>query len=159
MYYQNQIEIGGKIWCLAPLWRRVGAMLVDFFIVFLLVYIPFINFALMIGYGLTRDSWKYLNGKSIGKRVFNLRVVSLYTKHDLYLDYPSGINRNLFLLCLGIEFVFVFFSKSKRRLGDKFARTVVLMDSHELQQWNKYVFRNTKRYVNLFDDWDSHGVR
>ncbi len=159
MFYKNSIEIGGRDWILAPLWRRLAAMIVDLLIVFILVYVPFINFVLMIGYGLTRDSWKYFGGKSIGKQIFNLRIMNQYTRHDLYLDYPCDINRNLFLVFLGLDFFTLFFSKSKRRLGDKFAKTVVLLDSAELKQWNKQAYRNSKRYVNLFDDWDSHGVR
>ena len=159
MFYRHTITLKEKTWHIAPVWKRAGAMIVDFLIICTLAFVPFVNFALMIGYGLTRDSWKYLKGKSIGKHIFGIRVIKTYTNHDIYLDYSEDINRNLFLTFFAIDFLTLFFSKTKQRIGDKFAGTIVLEDTKELKRWNKEVLRNNKRYVKIYDDWDSHGVR
>lgn len=130
----------------------------DALIIFVLVFVPFINFALMLGYALCRDSWKPLGGQSIGKRLVGIRVMNNFTGHDLWKDYSTDITRNLPLLVLGLDLLVAFTNGKGQRLGDRNARTIVVNDCKSLADFNKSAVRNKKRFVKLYDDYDSHGV-
>lgn len=149
----------GNINCkVAPLWKRFGAAAIDGVIVGALVFVPYVNFALMIGYALVRDSWRPLKGQSIGKRIFGIRVMNQFTGLDLMTDYHTDISRNLPLLIFGIDLFVILFSPINQRIGDRRARTIVVNDTLELNRFNALAIRDKKRFVNLFDDYDSHGV-
>ena len=65
-------------------------------------------------------------GQSIGKRVLGLRVVSMETGAPC--TFGQSFVRNLLLMILGpIDWVFIL-GERHQRLGDKAARTIVVLD-------------------------------
>lgn len=152
MFSPAYFSINGKKYRLAPYWRRFGAALIDIVVFSSLLFVRFANWALMLGYGMTRDSWPFLRGRSIGKMIFNIRVLSYMTGHDLKGDYPSGINRNLPLAFLFLDLFVIFFTKNRQRFGDMWARTVVVVDSKDLRNYNRIVKRNPKRFVSIHEE-------
>ena len=141
---------------IAPLWKRLIAFIVDLSIVLLLALIPAINFGLMMGYTVSRDSWKYFGGKSLGKRVVNIKVISLSFKNDILENYSIDISRNLFSILLPIEILFVIFDKHHRRIGDRYAKTIVVNDDRKLKDYLKDKIRNNKRYLTIHDFYERH---
>lgn len=88
----------------------------------------------------------------------NIRVMNRFTRHHLKEDYSTGITRNPTLLAFGFDFFTAFFNKQKLRIGDKNAQTIVVRNSKALKQYNLAALRNKKRFVKIYDDYDSHGV-
>jgi uncharacterized RDD family membrane protein YckC len=125
------INIREYRYTVAPLWRRTGAAAVDLLIVLPMGFIPFINFALILGYGLIRDAHPRLKGRSIGKHLFGIEVISVYTKKSLKNDYPNAITRSLPLIFFCVDFVFILLLPKRRRLGDLWAKTVVIRSGTE----------------------------
>lgn len=139
---------------IAPLWRRVIAQLVDGVILLFFISIPYVNLALFPAYLFVRDAWPPLGGKSLGKRVVNIKVISLVYQHDLIGNYTSSINRNLSLVLFPIDVLSQFLTKHRQRLGDQLTQTVVVKNSVELKNYLKSKERNNKRFIRLNDYYD-----
>jgi len=124
----------------AGLLLRVAAKIVDFIIIAAAVeIIPRAGFWAGLVYLLLSDG--FFDGRSIGKKLIKLRVVSVATQGSC--TFKESILRNstlaagyilwvipfvgwIFFLCVAaIEFILMLGSKDGMRLGDEFAKTVV----------------------------------
>ncbi len=137
----------------APVWKRLLSTLIDIIILVGLLLIPVANFALVPVYFFGKDSLTWLRGQSIGKKIIGIRVMNLNSKYDLMNDFQAGINRNLTHLLL-IDIFIPLFKKNNQRLGDDFAKTVVVNDSQLLRVYNKQVERDYQKYIILSDSYD-----
>jgi uncharacterized RDD family membrane protein YckC len=84
-------------------------------------------FVIWFGYGILLE-W-YSHGKTVGKRIFNLRVVD---EHGLQLTFPQIVTRNLMRAVDCLPFFYLvggiacLLSRRSQRLGDVAAGTVVV---------------------------------
>ena len=89
------------------------------------------------------------NNKRFITKVFE----DVFDKYDLMNDFQAGINRNLSNILL-IDIFIPFFKKNKQRIGDDFAKTIVVNDTKELNRYNQRVERDYKKYIVLSDPYD-----
>jgi uncharacterized RDD family membrane protein YckC len=117
--------------------QRLAAGIIDLIVIgmaaSLLSFIPYSNYffnPLMIAYFLLRDSLPFLEGKSIGKTLIGLRVVREADNSKITDDYGLGIIRNVlfFIPLVGIIDAFMIFSQERKRFGDRWAKTIVVVD-------------------------------
>jgi uncharacterized RDD family membrane protein YckC len=85
---------------------------------------------IMIAYFLLRDNLPVLDGKSIGKALIGIRVVREDGFSSITNDYGTGIIRNVlfFLPLVNVVEAFMIFSKDGKRFGDRWAKTIVVVD-------------------------------
>jgi uncharacterized RDD family membrane protein YckC len=121
---QNQVKADDR---LAPIGARLGARVVDFFVVSLLI-LPFgllgigMPVAILIFlYPLFMDSLP--NGQSLGKIFFNIAVIN--EKTGKYCRINESFFRNLTLIGGICDWLFIF-GKRRKRLGDFVAGTIVI---------------------------------
>ena len=72
-----------------------------------------------------------MNGQSIGKKIFGLRVIR---DNGQSIELPQSLVRNLFRAVIDIIYIGLFmilFSKKNKRLGDIVAGTVVIAEYYE----------------------------
>ena len=155
MFYYQFVSINQREYRLAPFGRRLLAALIDVAIVFGLLYVPFINFPLMILYLLFRDAWKPLpsfHGGSIGKWFMSIEVISLAHGQEISYDYPSSITRSLSLFVLGVDILTIFLRKDRRRYGDLAAQTVVVVKpkTDDLISPNA---QSKERYIDIVNEY------
>ena len=124
--------------------KRVKAFIVDYILTFLIILMhcwlesafdlkdvpiigfiyPFSAFYFVFFAMLFKD---IIGGRSIGKRLMHIRVINYYGKKPLRRNL---ILRNLTCCVLPLEIVeFSLLSKKKQRLGDRWAKTQVVMDT------------------------------
>jgi uncharacterized RDD family membrane protein YckC len=117
--------------------QRLAAGIIDLIIIgmaaSLLSFIPYSNYffnPLMVAYFLLRDSLPFLEGRSIGKTLIGLRVVKETDYTRITDDYGLGIIRNVlfFIPLIGIIDAFMIFSQERKRFGDRWAKTIVVLD-------------------------------
>jgi len=104
--------------------NRIKAFLVDYLILCIIGLSLFaLNIRLYLGiiilYTIIMNK-DFLNGKSIGKRLFGIQVQNLTDKRAK--EWKCSL-RN-FLLIIPIDFLFTFFSP-RRRIGDRIAQTKI----------------------------------
>ncbi|NAS30454.1 hypothetical protein GTQ40_05700 [Flavobacteriaceae bacterium R38] len=105
-------------------WKRIKAVIIDYLIMILigvLVYEMTFNIFIscFICYPLAINK-DFLNGKSIGKRIFGIQVQDL--SNFKANEWKSSLRNILFII--PIEF-FVIILNPKRRIGDHIARTKI----------------------------------
>ena len=125
---------------LADVWQREVAQTIDFivsFVIFticlytakaldaennfteiLMVLLPSIYFVFSDGLA---------KGQSLGKRIFNISVISKSTGE--YCTFTGSFLRNAFTPITGLLDVIIILFKKRRRLGDVFAGTIVVKNS------------------------------
>jgi uncharacterized RDD family membrane protein YckC len=119
--------------------RRIGAFLIDHVIITLLAMSPFFIagfggrdtfftlFPVVMAIGLFGILLKDIFGRSIGKRLFGL-----YIAHEKGPELPVSagrrILRNVPLIVWPVEFIIAAGDEKSRRLGDRLAKTRVVMD-------------------------------
>ena len=108
--------------------NRIKAFVVDYFIMAFigLLILSFTNdliLTCLIIYplGMNKD---FLNGKSIGKRIFNIQVQNL--ENNISNEWRGALRNLLFIIPIDI---FIPFINPKRRIGDYLARTKIEMNS------------------------------
>lgn len=117
--------------------QRVAAGIID--LVAMSVAVSFTSFlpysyyfsqSIVIAYFLLRDSLPFLDGKSIGKNLIGLRVVREADFSKTTEDYGTGIIRNVlfFIPVANIIDAFMIFSQERKRFGDRWAKTIVVVD-------------------------------
>ncbi|WP_194840817.1 RDD family protein [Filobacillus milosensis] len=122
----------------AILGLRILAYFIDFFLVCLLlmgmvliigidklnnnVFLAITIFFIPIIIYLLKD---IANGKSVGKRLMGIKVV---TKNSRFTSFKY-ILRNVFLLIWFVDWVFILFTRNRRRLGDIVSGTIVDYDN------------------------------
>jgi uncharacterized RDD family membrane protein YckC len=119
-----------------------GSRLVAVVIDILISYIPVALLFILMGftgyqlggmlalvYNLVKDAVPALNGQSLGKRAMNIRVVNYETGNPITGDYGASAIRAVSLmipLLNVIEFILVIADHNGRRIGDKWAKTIVV---------------------------------
>jgi len=151
MRYFHHVVINDRHYRLAPFWRRLGAGTIDLAIGLGLLAVPYVNFFLSGGYLFIRDAWKYLRGRSIGKHLFGLEVISEMHGDNTYLDYATSITRSLPLLVLALDIFVIFLRKDRKRMGDLWANTLVVMHSAD-ENIKKKVSK--ERYIDIVNHYD-----
>lgn len=69
-----------------------------------------------------------INGSSIGKKIMNLKIINSGNP-EKKVTATSLILRNLFLIIWPVEFFILMSNKNNERLGDKVAKTRVVISS------------------------------
>ncbi len=134
---------------LATATQRLLAFGIDYLICSLVFFIPvpYLGALFSVLYLLTRDGWSFLNYKSIGKKIINIRVIKGDNTH---INFVSSVKRNLVfipnlllifthehlyyavllidLVILAIEVYLIYTSDDSQRLGDNIADTLVIQD-------------------------------
>lgn len=116
----------------ADKWKRFAAIFIDYIIFSVLVNIVYFflkgsfgfNFAALIAsiYLLLKDS--LFDGRSIGKKFFNIKVVKTIDNSSIAGDFGKSSLRNLSLLLMIVDPILVLIDKD--RLGDGWAETKVI---------------------------------
>ena len=127
--------------------ERMLAFAVDYLLALGLFFIPYIGPALSFLYMLCRDGIKFLKYKSIGKKIFKIKVIK---GNELHASLWQSIKRNLIFLpnCLLmlpgnykyavliiniitmlIEVYLLFTSSDTQRMGDNIADTLVIEEN------------------------------
>ncbi|MBI2817039.1 MAG: RDD family protein [Acidobacteria bacterium] len=109
---------------------RFFAAVIDFVLGLVLLAIPWLGIVLCIVYGLVKDALPFLDGKSIGKRAMGIRAVKDPGGESLTGDYPTAIVRQISLAIpiFNIVDALMVLSTSRRRFGDQWAKTMVVVD-------------------------------
>lgn len=118
--------------------QRFVAYLIDFLIAAVPIYVIafLISPSLLIigqiwflAYLLTRDTLPLFGGRSIGKKVMNIKTVKEGTGASIVGDYVTGAIRQIPLiipLFNLVDALMVVFDSEKKRFGDKWAKTIVV---------------------------------
>uniref|UniRef100_UPI00404B3865 RDD family protein n=1 Tax=Flavobacterium sp. TaxID=239 RepID=UPI00404B3865 len=104
--------------------NRITAVVVDYLIMGIIGFLLYVLtndllLSILITYPMAMNK-DFLNGKSIGKRLFGIQVQDL--KNNKATEWNCSL-RN-FLLIIPIEFVVIFMSPA-RRIGDRIAKTKI----------------------------------
>ena len=102
-------------------WAEIESLAIAFLIIswFVVYFCYFIAF----------EMW--LNGQSIGKKIFGLRVIR---DNGLPVGLIQSVIRNLFKAVLDVLYIglfFILFSKQHKRIGDMVAGTVVVCEHYD----------------------------
>jgi uncharacterized RDD family membrane protein YckC len=138
---------------LAPFWRRGAAFLFDFFFsfgLFLAVLLPggrlaadhgyisddlnlkfsfgnWYSFIVLVVYFSLATWWG--NGRTIGKRLFGIRVVSLvHPRMSLWHSVERALGYGASILEFGFGFVQYFIHPNRRTVHDRIAETIVVVE-------------------------------
>ena len=117
---------------LASAGNRFLAYLIDAVLITVVgLIIPVLGAIVGIVYFLLRDALPFLNGQSIGKKAMKIRAVRADNGAPLTDDYGKSALRNVSLLIpiFGLIDAFMVFSDDKKRFGDKWAETKVVIES------------------------------
>ncbi len=126
----KNIEIAGQTFELASRWRRFFAYWIDIVPFVFLFWVPVLNL-ILFAYLFVRDAIPQLNGQSLGKRMLGLRVINAETGQHTTGKYAPVFLRELSLTIpiFNIVDALFIFSGSQKRIGDKWAKTVVVRDT------------------------------
>lgn len=108
---------------------RFVAALIDAVFVGICFSVPFVGPIVAVVYGLVKDALPFLDGQSLGKRAMGIRVVKDPGGAPITEDWASAILRQL-SLCIPIFNLIdacMVFSADRRRFGDRWARTIVVV--------------------------------
>ena len=112
--------------------ERFFAFLIDGAIVLLLCLIPKVGWMFGLIYFLGKDAMPSLNGQSVGKKVFGIRILTEGTHEPIHLHPRRSVTRGLILLIPLVNIVDIFqLLKTGRRLADKWTATYVVKEGKE----------------------------
>jgi len=82
-----------------------------------------------LAYTFTKDALPYTNGKSIGKMLIGIRVVTEREKLPITNNYTASVVRAVSLLIpiFNVIDALMVFSTERKRFGDKWAGTIVIV--------------------------------
>lgn len=122
----------------ADIFERLGARIIDKLIILIVIFLigvvlglfsvnnqPLVYFLYII-YGIYETLLIYFNSATVGKRLFNLRVVSYYANKKI--SFWKSLLRFIFLSIPLVPLTILFDEKSHRGLHDKLIDTVVIRD-------------------------------
>jgi uncharacterized RDD family membrane protein YckC len=100
------------------------------FMLYVFPYGDYIAYSIQLAYWLTRDALPFLKGKSIGKKLIGLRVVREKDLTPITDDYGASLVRMvpLFVPLFQIIDALMIFSQDRKRFGDRWAKTIVIID-------------------------------
>jgi hypothetical protein len=117
--------------------ERLASAGLDFFIAFCLTLFPLGGWAIAIAYILLRDSLPFLEGQSMGKHFFGLRVVRQQNLKPLTRFYKQSIIRSGISLVPGLNiFDFYRYVTTGTRIADEWAQTIVIKERYNIQDTN-----------------------
>ena len=113
---------------LAPRWRRLLADFIDVLPLILLFWFPIVDVLLAVYY-LTRDALPMLGGQSLGKKLLGIRVLKQDSLETTRGEFGIVFLRTFpaILPILNIVDAIYIFSKSRQRIGDRWAKTIVVL--------------------------------
>jgi len=107
--------------------KRLYAFLVDAVIVAVLVLIPEVGWIFGLIYFLGKDAMPSLKGQSVGKKIFNIRILTTGTNEPLHLHPEKSVTRGLILLIPLVNVIDILMLIVKgERLADKWTETHVV---------------------------------
>jgi len=109
--------------------KRFLAYLIDVLLISVVGLVPVLGWIAGIIYYFLRDALPFLNGQSLGKKAMKIRVVCENNGTQITNDYGKSAIRNLSLMIpiFGLIDAFMVFSDDKKRFGDKWANTKVVL--------------------------------
>lgn len=108
---------------------RLGSGAIDISILLILAYlIPILGALIGVAYYLFKDALPFLNGQSIGKKIFQIEVQERFDNSAIKNEFGLSFTRSIPVLIpiLNLVELVLIFSK-KRRFGDQWAKTFVVM--------------------------------
>ena len=126
---------------------RFLANAIDQFIIGLLM-ITVIGLPLGIIYHLYRDSFKFLNYQSIGKKAVGIRIIDFSNRKSPYI---TSIKRHWYTwvpLFAIIDGIYLIFNKNSQRFGDLIANTIVVIDfdGYEYDEFVNHPINNQEKF-------------
>ena len=108
---------------------RFVAALIDGVLAGIASAVPAVGIVISIAYSLVKDALPFLEGQSIGKRAMGIRAVREGTGEPLTNDYVTAIVRqvSLWIPLFNIIDACMVFTDHRRRFGDRWAKTVVVV--------------------------------
>lgn len=123
--------------------RRIGAFIIDYLIITMLAFIPFLflpgfsgmssfetNFTILMVIAISGILLKDVFGRSIGKMIFGIHIAH-GDAADKRVTAGQRILRNIPMLFWPIELIMTFNDPYNRRLGDKWAHTLIAADARK----------------------------
>lgn len=119
---------------LASVGQRLGAVVLDGFVGGIPVIIPIIGWLWAIVYACTKDALPFFGGQSLGKKVLGIRVIDARTGKPIKGEFGTAIIRQLSLMIplFGLVDACMVFSSERQRFGDKWAHTMVVKNTEDL---------------------------
>lgn len=119
---------------LASAGQRLLAVFLDGFVGGIPALIPVLGWIWVFVYAFTKDALPFLGGQSIGKKVLGIRVINVDTGKPIKGDFGAALTRQVSLMIPIFGFVdaCMVLSSDRRRFGDKWAKTVVVKNTPEL---------------------------
>jgi len=138
MEYNEQSSQSPLTFALADPFQRLAAAFIDGLLIGAIHWVCFIvlgwsggglGIVIGIGYSLTKDALPFLNGKSLGKTLIGIRVVTEKENLPITGNYAVSAIRvvPLMIPVFNIIDALMVFSTGRQRFGDKWAGTVVIM--------------------------------
>jgi hypothetical protein len=119
-------------WEKVPTEERILAGLVDLVIVAIISLFPKIGWIFGLIYLLTKDSLSFLDGQSFGKKLFNLRTITLPHYASLSGRPEKSVIRGLVLIIPILNIIDLYYLITKKvRIADQWAETRVIRN----QDW------------------------
>jgi hypothetical protein len=114
--------------------ERLASVGLDLFIAFCITLFPLAGWAVAIAYILLRDSLPFLQGQSLGKHFFGLRVVRQQNLKPLTKFYKRSIIRGGVLLVPFLNFYDMYrYFTTGQRIADEWAQTLVIKERYNVQ--------------------------
>jgi uncharacterized RDD family membrane protein YckC len=122
----------------ADMLKRFLAFLIDGFIAFVLVIVPYVGWIASFAYDLFKDGmgFNFMDHRSIGKKLMKLKVVVLNKENGLADPAVSAKRNFLFVIpvigffALIVEGIKVLSDAKGIRFGDQIAKTMVIDEVH-----------------------------
>ena len=111
--------------------RFIAALIDGIVISLIFAILPAIGAFIGLAYALMRDALPFFQGRSLGKKMMNIRVIKEDTNKSITGDYGTSTVRSL-SLCIPIFNVvdaFLVLSSDRKRFGDKWAKTIVVKEN------------------------------
>ncbi len=115
---------------IASPWRRFLASFIDGLLMGLFSGVHWTGALIALAYCFTKDALPFLKGQSLGKKALGIRVVKDGTGGDITGDYAASAVRQVPLMIPVLNLVdsLMVFSARGRRFGDRWAKTVVVLE-------------------------------
>ncbi|MFT3740137.1 MAG: hypothetical protein QM786_15420 [Breznakibacter sp.] len=113
--------------------ERLASVGLDLFIGISIMLFPLGGWIIGIAYVLLRDALPFLQGQSLGKHFFGLRVVTKHNLKPITGQYKRSIIRGAIILIPGLNLwdIYVYFT-SGQRLADEWTQTMVIKERYHI---------------------------
>lgn len=115
---------------MASPWRRALAAVIDGVLGAVVLPVPIVGALVAVAYSLVKDALPFLDGQSIGKQAMGIRVVKEDSLQGISGEYRTAIVRQISLMIplFGAVDALMVLSASRKRFGDRWAKTIVIVD-------------------------------